>query len=159
MAEPTQRRLSLLYELFLTTQSARRFMRSALDGASITGDEFAVYSYLFANGPRTLTQAARDLGYPITTLATMLAPAFERVELERRPHPRDGRARLIGLTDAGRTRRERAVPGFAGAYRAVLDELGSAGIDPETVFVALGHLRATIDRTTGALDAEADRSA
>lgn len=159
MAEPNQRRLSLLYELFLATQSARRFMRSALDGASISGDEFAVYSYLFANGPRTLTQAARDLGYPVTTLATMLAPGFERGELQRRQHPRDGRARLIALTDAGRARRERAVPGFAAAYRDVLASLGASGVDPEAVFDALGRLRAAIDRATDALELAADRSA
>ncbi len=159
MPEWSQRRLSLLYELFLATQSARRFMRSALEGSSVGGDEFAVYSYLFANGPRTLSQAARDLGYPITTLATMLAPAFERDELERRPHPRDRRARLIGLTDAGRERRERAVPGFAAAYRALLDDLVAAGVDPESAFSALAELRGAIDRTTGALDLEADRSA
>jgi hypothetical protein len=35
----------------------------------------------------------------------------------------------------------------------------TAGVDPESVFSALAELRGAIDRTTGALDLETDRSA
>ena len=159
MPESTQKRLSLLYELFLTTQSAHRYMRASLRATDIDGQAFAVYSYLFANGPRTLSQAARDLGFPLTTLATMLAPRFADGDLERRPHPRDRRARLIALTDAGRARRERAVPGFAAAYRSLLDILAADGVDPESIFTALAALKSAIDVTTDALDDARERSA
>src|SRR5215831_6836525 len=96
------RRLTLLYQLYVTNQAARRFMRAALADSPLTGDEFAVFSYLHANGPRTLSQAARDLGSPVTSLATLLAPFIDRGRIERRPHPRDRRARLLQLSDSGR---------------------------------------------------------
>lgn len=159
MPEPAQRRLTLLFELFLTNQSARRYMRAALDGGALSGVEFAVYSYLVANGPRTLSQAARDLGFPVTTLAAMVAGPIEAADMERRPHPRDRRARLIGLTAQGRGRWERAVPGFSAAYRSLLDELAADGVDPEPVFAALAALRQAIDRTADAIDAAADQPA
>ena len=159
MPEPTQKRLSLLYELFLATQSAHRYMRASLRDAEIDGQEFAVYSYLFANGPRTLSQAARDLGFPLTTLATMLAPRFANGDLERRPHPRDRRARLIVLAEPGRVRRERAVPGFSAAYRRLLDRLAAEGVDPESIFTALAALKSAIDSTADTLDDARERSA
>ena len=41
-----------------------------------------------AMAARTLTQASRDFGMPITTLATLLGPLIEAGEA-RRPHPTD----------------------------------------------------------------------
>lgn len=156
MPEPAQRRLTLLYELFLANQSARRYMRAAMAGADLTGTEFAVLSYFVANGPRTLSQAARDLGFPVTTLAAMLATPLEAGEFERRPHPRDRRARLIALTPAGRARWERAVPRFSAAYGRLLERLAGDRVDPESIFAALGSLRLAVDATTDALEDGAD---
>src|SRR5688572_12450168 len=75
------KRLSLLFQLYLTSQASRRFMRLALAGTGMTGEEYALYSYLYGNGPRTLTQAARDFGLPITTLATLLGPLIASGEI------------------------------------------------------------------------------
>jgi MarR family transcriptional regulator, transcriptional regulator for hemolysin len=140
-AEPKPRRLSLLYQLYLTSQASRRFMKAALAGTGMTGEEYALHSYLFANGPRTMSQAARDLGLPVTTVATLLAPLVADGQIERRPHPRDRRANLLAQTDAGRARLERAIPVFSAAYRQVLAELESAGVEQEPIFTALAQLR------------------
>ena len=149
MPEPTPRRLSLLYQLWLTNMAARNLMRVSMAASDMSGEEYALYSYLYANGARTLSQAARDVRMPITTLATLLAPALEAGEVTRTAHPRDRRAKLLQLTDAGRARLERAMPAFAAGYRAVLAELEEADVDPEELYSALERLRVAIE---GGLD-------
>lgn len=153
------KRFSLLYQLYLTGLASRRFMRQALDGTGMTGEEYALLSYLYGNGPRTLSQAARDFGFAITTVATMLAPLFEAGELERTPHPTDRRARLIGLTDSGRQRMEQAIPAYSHAYRQLLAQLEHDGTDVEAIFEALGALRVGIVETSGAIERGSARSA
>ena len=153
------KRFSLLYQLYLTGLASRRFMRQALEGTGMTGEEYALLSYLYGNGPRTLSQASRDFGFAITTVATMLAPLFEAGELERTPHPTDRRARLIGLTDAGRQRMERAIPAYTAAYRELLAQLERDGADVETIFEALRALRVAVVGTSEALERHDARSA
>lgn len=156
MLEGPQRRQSLLYQLYITTQASRRFMRQALSGASLSGEEFALYSYLVANGPRTLSRAARDLGMAPTTLADLVTSHVVSGDIERRAHPRDGRARLLSLTATGRERWRSTAEGFGTSYRALLARLAADGIDPETVYRSLDDLRAGLDLTVEALELESD---
>jgi DNA-binding MarR family transcriptional regulator len=146
MLDAAPKRLSLLYQLYVTNQAARGLMRLVMAGTGMSGEEYALHSYLYANGPRTLSQAARDLGLPITTLATLLAPAVESGLVERRRHPRDRRARLLRLTDAGRQRLAQAIPTFSAGYRAVLAELEADGADVEGLYTALEQLRRAVVR-------------
>jgi DNA-binding MarR family transcriptional regulator len=152
--ELAPRRLTLLYQLYVTNQAARRFMRVALADAPLTGEEFAVFSYLYANGPRTLSQAARDLGSPVTSLATLLAPFIDRGRIERRPHPRDRRARLLQLTDAGREDLTATIRPFTAAYQALVADLTKSGADIESLYAAIGSMRAAIERTTELIEAD-----
>ena len=151
-AEP--RRLTLLYQLFLTTQATRRFTRRALAGAEMSGDEYAIYSYLYENGPHTPSEAARDLGYPITTFASIIAPLVTAGEILRRPHPLDRRAVLIELSERGEERLFVAIPRFRAAYRALLATLEEEGADPDSLFAPIELLRGAIEQTTGQLDEE-----
>ena len=153
------KRFTLLYQLYLASQASRRFMRIVLSETGMTGEAYALYSYLYGNGPRTLSQAARDFGLAITTVATMLAPLFEAGELERTPHPTDRRARLIGLTDSGRRRLEGAIPVYTVAYKTLVAQLEADGADMETLFGALETLRAGVLDTADRLEREAVRSA
>lgn len=145
MPEATQRRMSLLYQLYLAGQASRSLMKLVMAGTGMSGEEYALYSYLFANGSRTLTQGARDLGVPLTTLATLIAVPIDRRDIVRFPHPRDGRARLLSLTDAGRARLQAAIPAFSVGYRAVLAELDEMGAEVEPIYAALAQLREAID--------------
>ena len=154
MSDQAPRRLSLLFQLYLTSQASRRFMRLALANSDMTGEEYALYSYLYGNGARTLTQASRDFGLPLTTLATLLGPLIEAGEIARVPHPTDGRARLLELTDAGRRKLEAAIPDFTVAYQALLGQLKEGDVDDEAVFAALDTLRSSIIRTGDLLEAE-----
>lgn len=153
------KRMTLLYQLYLTTQISRRFMRHALAGTGMSGEEYALLSYLYGNGPRTLTQSARDFGLAVTTVATMIAPLIEAGALERTPHPTDRRARLIGLTAAGQRRLEAAMPAFTAAYRSILATLGANGVEAESIYRALSDLQAGILGTIEHMDANAGRSA
>ena len=150
----TPRRLTLLYQLWLLEMASSRFMRVALAGTGMRGEQYGLYSYLYANGPRTLTQAAHDLGHPLTTLSTLVAPWVAMGDIVRRPHPRDGRARLLELTPAGRTRLEPVIPAFTAGYRTLLRELEAQDADTEALFASLDLLKRTIERTVDLMEAE-----
>jgi DNA-binding MarR family transcriptional regulator len=154
MSEDSPRRLTLLYQLYLTSQASRGFMRLALADVGMGGEEYALFSYLYANGSRSLSQAARDLGVPITTLAGLIAQHIEAGEIERLPHPTDRRARLLSLTAMGRERLELVIPEFTVAYRGLVAQLEEAGVDTEALYEALADLRAGITRTSDLLEAE-----
>ena len=81
MLDSAPRRLSLLYQLYLASPASRGFMKVALSGSGMSGEDYALYSYLRANGPRTQSQAARDLGIPVTSLATTLAPLIDHGQI------------------------------------------------------------------------------
>jgi len=148
------RRLTLLYQLYLASQASRRFMRAALADADMSGEEYALCSYLYANGPRHLSRVAQDFGMPITTLAGLLVPLIEVGDIERLPHPKDRRARLLALTAVGRERLERVIPEFTVAYRGLLAQLEEAGVDTEAMYAAIEDLRGAIVRTSDLLEAE-----
>jgi DNA-binding MarR family transcriptional regulator len=153
MADSGQpRRLTLLYQLYLASTESRRFMRVALRDTDMRGEEYGIYSYFYANGPRTLSQASVDLGYAVTTLASLVAPMVESGDIVRRPHPTDGRARLLELSTDGRLRLESAIPAFTGAYQSLLRQLQAAGADVEAIFTALATLREGIAETNRRLD-------
>jgi DNA-binding MarR family transcriptional regulator len=148
----TPRRLSLLYQVWLLENASSRFMRLALRGTGMRAEEYGFLSYLFANGPRTLTQSARDLGHPLTTLATILTPLVDAGDVERRAHPQDRRAKLLDLTEQGRRRIDQAAPRFSSAYRALMGELEAASVDPDAVYDALEQLRSSIERTIESME-------
>ena len=150
----TPRRLSLLYQVWLLEVSTTRFMRVALGGTGVRGEEYGLLSYLYANGPRTLTQAAKDLGQPLTTLSTLLAPLIADGLVVRLPHPRDRRARLLELSPEGRARLGRVIPHFSMAYTALLHELEARGADNEAIYTHLDELRTSIERTIDLMELE-----
>jgi DNA-binding MarR family transcriptional regulator len=151
---PEARRLSLLFQLYRASTESRRFMRLALRDTGMTGEEYGIYSYFYANGARTLSRASADLGYAVTTLASLLAPAFDRGELARSPHPVDGRSRLIELSPAGRTRLMGAAPAYSKAYEALLARLGEADADVDALSDALETLRSAVARTNELIEGE-----
>lgn len=155
MSDEPAKRLSLLYQLFVVNQAARRLTRAALAGTGTGPRAYALLSYLFANGPRTLSQASRDFGLPLTTAATMMAPLVEAGDVDRSVDPGDRRARLLSLSAAGRARVETALPGFTAAHRALLQRLQDSGVEPDGIFASLDELRVGIVQATALMEAEA----
>ncbi len=138
MADPQA--LSLLWQLFATTQRVKSLLGAALTDAPLSADEYAVYSLLADEGPLAPTELARELGMPATTMSHYVRALAERRHAERVPNPSDGRSYLLSLTDSGRAvhrdsarRFERANERFRAALatdeaqlRAALVEVGRA---------------------------------
>jgi DNA-binding MarR family transcriptional regulator len=104
----TGRDISLLFDLFAVYQRVGGLVAAALDGAGLSGDEYAVYSVLFDLGPLTATEMAGHLGMPLTTVLDHLRAMDRRRHIVRVPHPADGRARQVRLSPAGLAAHRRA---------------------------------------------------
>ena len=97
----TGRDISLLFDLFAVYQRVGGLVAAALEGAGLSGDEYAVYSVLFDLGPLTATEMAGHLGMPLTTVLDFLRTMDGRHHIVRVPHPADGRARQVRLSPGG----------------------------------------------------------
>jgi len=95
--------ISLLFDLFVTSNRIRRLVEVVLQDAPLRGEEYAMYSLLFDHGPLTATEMRRALAMPLSTLLDHLRAMEDRGHLRRRPHPRDGRAQQLSLTLEGTT--------------------------------------------------------
>src|SRR5690349_15080239 len=115
----TGRDISLLFDLFAAYQRVGGLVAAALDGAGLSGDEYAVYSVLFDLGPLTATEMAGHLGMPLTTVLDYLRVMDRRRHIVRIPHPVDGRARQIRLNPAGLAAFRRAHAAWEGVARLV----------------------------------------
>ncbi len=102
------RDISLLFDLFAVYQRVGGLVSLGLDGAGLSGDEYAVYSVLFDLGPLTATEMAGHLGMPLTTVLDYLRVMDRRRHIHRVPHPVDGRARQVRLSPQGLAAHRRA---------------------------------------------------
>src|SRR5713226_2488052 len=118
--------ISLLFDLFVTSQRVRRVLSDAMAESGMRPDEYAVYSVLFDNGRLTATEMSEALG--------------SEGHVDRMPHPGDGRALQLHLTRSGvaahrrahdhwevvRKRIEGGLSMPAGQVRRALQALGDA---------------------------------
>ena len=100
--------MSLLFDLFVTTQRVRRVLADAMAGSGMRPDEYAVYSLLLDHGPLTATAMAELLGMPLTTVLDYLKAMSATGHLQRSPHPTDGRALQLSLSRSGFAAQRRA---------------------------------------------------
>jgi DNA-binding MarR family transcriptional regulator len=96
-----ERRISLLFDVFVLNQHLRSLLSRALEGTGMSADQYAVYSLLFEAGSLAPTDMATRLGMPLTTLLDYLRPMLIRRHVSRGRHPRDGRSYLVSLTASG----------------------------------------------------------
>ena len=97
----TQRRRSLLLQLFASYQRMAALVDRELARDGVDSSGYAALSAIGAFGPLTLTELATMLGLPLTTASDVVRRLEDRGHVSRRPHPDDGRAQLIELTPAG----------------------------------------------------------
>lgn len=105
---PRRANISLLFDLFVTTQRVRRVLSNAMASSGMRPDEYAVYSLLFEAGPLTATDMAEVMGMPLTTVLDYLKAMNAAGHLDRTPHPSDGRALELQLNRAGTDAQKRA---------------------------------------------------
>ncbi len=140
---------ALLNEIGIIEQLARnRFERDQPDGLKLP--HFTVLNHLVRLGDgRAPAQIARafQLGKPAmtNTLQRLEARGFIRME----PDARDGRAKRVFLTPAGRTRRDQAV---ASATASLAPLAAGLPVPPETALPLLRALRSALDRAREEVD-------
>lgn len=100
--------ISLLFDLFVTSQRVRRVLSEGMARSGLKPDEYAVYSLLFEQAPLTATEMADLMGMPLTTVLDYLKTMSAAGHLERAPHPNDGRALQLRLSRSGVAAQKRA---------------------------------------------------
>lgn len=105
---PKRADISLLFDLFVTTQRIRRVLTRAMAEAGMRPDEYAVYSLLHEQAPLTATEMAEHLGMPLTTVLDYLSTMTAAGHLRRQAHPGDGRAVQLLLSPSGAAAQRRA---------------------------------------------------
>lgn len=115
--------ISLLFDLFVTSQRVRRVLADAMVASGMRPDEYAVYSLLFDAGPLTATEMSELLGMPLSTILDYLKPMSAAGHLDRMAHPSDGRALQLRLSRAGVTTQKRAHRHWEVVRRRVEDSL------------------------------------
>jgi DNA-binding MarR family transcriptional regulator len=99
----------------------------ALGREGLPSSVAGVIGVLASEGEVRLGRLAEALGVDLSVASRHAAAAQERGLVERRPHPRDGRACLFHLTDAGRT----ALAAHRGARSSWLQEVAGCWTDEE----------------------------
>ena len=85
-----------------------RRLRAARPDKSVNLSTLALLTTLFRRGPMSAVQLAREERLQPQSLTRILAAMTREGLIAREPDPTDRRARLISLTQAGRTTRDQA---------------------------------------------------
>jgi DNA-binding MarR family transcriptional regulator len=141
--------MSVLFDLWLVNHLIAGALDDALaDTAGLSAEDFGFYSLLRRFGPVTPTQVVRWTAMRPTTVSTLVRRLQQRGHVEQRPHPADGRSRLLALTPAGKAAHEATAETFVAATRTLAAALGP---DEARQRVALQRLDAAL-RQVGGLD-------
>jgi DNA-binding MarR family transcriptional regulator len=111
----------------------------AADG--VESDTYAVLSLIGACGSVRLTDFARELGLPLTTMSDVVRRLESRGHVRRRPNPDDGRSFLFELTARGDREWRRGW----GALQRINERLGGE-VDFEEMRTALRELGDAFER-------------
>jgi len=95
------RRVSMLFDVFVLNQRLRALLGRALSACELTPDEYAVYSVLFEHGLLTPTQMAGLMAMPVTTTLDYVRAMTARGHVRRTRNPADGRSYMLSLTMEG----------------------------------------------------------
>jgi DNA-binding MarR family transcriptional regulator len=141
--------MSLLFDLWLVDHLISGALEEVLTtAAGLSGEEFGFYSLLRRFGPVSPSQVVRWTAMRPTTVSTLVRRLQQRGHVEQRPHPGDGRSRLLALTPAGEAVHGEAATAFFAATRALSAALGP---DERDQRVSLQRLDAAL-RAVGGLD-------
>lgn len=128
--EPTERRISLGFDVFLLRERMETLLSAALAETGMTSAEYAVLSLVVYEGvtPAALT---RLVGVAPSTLARRLNVLLARGWIVRRPNLAHSGSWVLEITDAGREQIRLGVP-IADRFLDRLDvDLRREGIDPD----------------------------
>jgi DNA-binding MarR family transcriptional regulator len=141
--------MSVLFDLWLVNHLISGALDDVLaDAGGLSGEDFGFYSLLGRFGPTTPTQVVRWTAMRPTTVSTLVRRLQQRGHVEQRPHPADGRSRLLALTPAGEAAHAATAETFFAATRTLAAALGP---DEPRQRAALQRLDSAL-REVGGLD-------
>jgi DNA-binding MarR family transcriptional regulator len=116
----------LLLQPFVLDHLVGQLLDSVLEGSGLTGNEFAVASWLNICGQATPSELAADLGLKPTTLTSVLDRLVEKGQVRKRPNPEDGRSYLVELTAKGKATNARNGERFSAMHGRLAANLEGA---------------------------------
>jgi DNA-binding MarR family transcriptional regulator len=126
----------LLNEIGIIAQLSRAAFEARMPGG-LAQPQFSVLNHFVRLGDgKSPLDLARAFQVPKTTMTHTLAVLEARGLVETRPNPKDGRSKLIYITDAGRALRDAAIARLAAEMGPMLD-----AADPGLPARALPDLR------------------
>jgi DNA-binding MarR family transcriptional regulator len=137
------RRISLLFDVFVVNQRLRALLGHALSDSDLRPDEYAVYSVLFEHGALTPTEMATYLAMPVTTTLDYLRAMSRRGHTKRARNPADGRSYRVSLTVEGLSAHKRTNAAWDIAARRLEDGLGRPVQEIRTALHAIDDAAAT----------------
>jgi DNA-binding MarR family transcriptional regulator len=141
--------MSLLFDLWLINHLISGALDDVLaDAGGLSGEDFGFYSLLRRFGPVSASQVVRWTAMRPTTVSTLVRRLQQRGHVEQRPHPEDGRSRLLALTPAGEEAHAATAETFFAATRVLAAALGP---DEQRQRASLQRLDAAL-RQVGRLD-------
>jgi DNA-binding MarR family transcriptional regulator len=149
--------ISFLFQLFVTHHRVRALLNRTMAGAPLRPDEYAVYSAVFRAGPLSVSDLARLLGMPLTTVSEYLQTMSRRGHVDRVRNPADNRSYLVSLTPDGTAAHTASQAAFTDAIDRVR---GALDLPEREVAEALAALdvavRAALDDVTARKRAPSD---
>jgi DNA-binding MarR family transcriptional regulator len=120
--------------LCLRAQRTARALARKFDDAfrplGLTNGQFSLLMSLNRPEPAAMRAVASALAMDRTTLTAALKPLQRRGLVESRPHPKDGRSRLLTLTRKGQSLLMRAVPVWRRTHAEIDRMLADANPNP-----------------------------
>lgn len=133
----------VLNEIGIIAQLSRALLESRL-GDGLTQQHFGALNHLVRLGDgRTPLEMARAFQVPKTSMSHTLAGLEKRGLIHMAPNPKDGRGKLIYLTDEGRKLRETAITTITPDIIAMIPQFGAE--DAHAVLPPLRKLRTLLD--------------
>ncbi len=137
----TEQRLSLLLLLVAASQRMGQLVDAELAAEGVDSAHYALLSLIGIRGPLRLTEAAIELGMPLTTASDAVRRLEANGRVDRLPNPEDGRSSLFQLSEAGQVEWKRGWP----AVRRIHEDLAARLENVEEVRAALEALVEAFD--------------
>jgi DNA-binding MarR family transcriptional regulator len=134
----------LLNEVGIIAQLSRTLLEFRL-GDGLTIHHFTALNHLVRLGDgKTPMDMARAFQVPKTSMSHTLAGLEKRGLIRMEPNPADGRGKLVLITDAGKSLRNRAIEDMAPDMAEVVPQFGIE--EAEAILPALRKLRSVLDQ-------------
>jgi DNA-binding MarR family transcriptional regulator len=148
-SDPIPSEVGILFALFneigIIEQLSRTAFQARLEDG-LTVAHFGALNHLVRLGDgRTPISMAHAFQVPKTTMSHTLSGLEKRGLITMGPNPKDGRGKLVYLTDAGRARRDASIAALGPEIIKLLPQFSAA--EAQELLPGLTRLREILDRS------------